>query len=239
MKAGVFPLVEDIFYWSTFTIIKQPVINGVTYTSIINAGVVWSLPFEWLFYFSLPLISLLILKSKPSIFYILVSLLFVVWFYMYKGINEHHIFSFIGGAITPFILKYGNKKIKYNALVFSFVILLCFWLISFFGTSDDLYCKILITIIFNLIVLGNNLFGILKSTVLKFLGEIGYSTYLIHGITIFSVMYFGYGLEKAAKLSPMQFCLTIFFITPFVVGISFLGYKYIERPFMNMSKKLR
>jgi peptidoglycan/LPS O-acetylase OafA/YrhL len=109
-------------------------------------------------------------------------------------------------------------------------------LILFFDTSNNFTCKILI--IFTLIALGNNLFGILKSSTLKFLGEISYSTYLIHGIIIFIVMYFYYNLEEAKNLSPTQFWTSIFIITPIVVITSFLSYKNIEKPCMNYSKKL-
>lgn len=236
LNVSPFQLTKELLDWGTFTIFGFPDINGSTYTSIINAGVVWSLPYEWLFYFSLPIISVIILKKITSKLYLIISLLFVVSFYKIHGWDNHHLLSFVGGAIPPFLIKYISKKINFNSLIYSTITLLCFASIPFFKTSDNYICKLLIIITFNIIALGNNCFGILKSSTLKFLGDISYSTYLIHGIIIFTVMNFYFGLEKASNLSPLKFCLTIFSITPFVVFVSFLSYRYIEKPFMNYSK---
>lgn len=239
LKSGAVSFAKDLFYWSTFTIFSGPNINENEFTSIINAGVIWSLPYEWLFYFSLPLMALLMLKKKPSIYYILISLVFVIVYFRINGFEGQHLVSFMGGAITPFILKYGNKKINYNTIVLSIVVVICLGLILQFKTSSDWACKILIVVVFNLIALGNTIFGILKSTILKFLGEICYSTYLIHGIVLFVVLYFGFGLKPAAQLSPLAYCLTVFVITPFVVILSFITYRIIEKPCMDFSKKIR
>lgn len=230
---------KQIFSWLAFTIPDTPDINNCAYTNIINAGVVWSLPYEWLFYFSLPILSLLILKKNTSTFYLLISLLFIYGFYKIKYIEGQHLLSFAGGAISPFLIKYSRRKVNYNSPVFSLIILLCLSaLILFFSTSGDFISKLLIIVVFNLIVLGNNVFGILKSSILKFLGEISYSTYLIHGIILFVVMYFFYGLQEAANLSSNKYCMLIFITTPFVVLISFITYKTIERPFMDYSKRI-
>ncbi|MGG5209827.1 acyltransferase family protein [Chryseobacterium sp. MIQD13] len=237
LKVTFTELVKELFYWVTFTIFGTPSINTYSNTSIINAGVVWSLPYEWLFYFSLPVISLLMLKKVNSIMYLIISIIFIVLFYKFKGANIHHFLSFAGGAISPFLIKYGPKKIKYDSAFFSIIILLCLASILYFPTPNSFYCKFLIIVIFNLVVLGNSIFGILKNSTLKFLGEISYSTYLIHGIILFIVMYFIFGFEKATSLSPTEFCITIFIITPLVVLASFLSYKKIEHPFMVYSKK--
>lgn len=238
LNVSLIRFTKEMLDWGAFTIFGSPSINGSSFTSIINAGVVWSLPYEWLFYFSLPIISILILKKTTSKLYLIISLIFVLIFYKIHGLNGHHLFSFFGGAISPFLIKYNLKKINFNSIIFSSIILLCLTLILFFDTSNNYTCKILLIIIFTLIALGNNFFGILKSSTLKFLGEISYSTYLIHGIIIFIVMYFYYNLEEAKSLSPTQFWTTIFIITPIVVITSFLSYKNIEKPCMNYSKKL-
>ncbi|MFK7050306.1 acyltransferase [Flavobacterium davisii] len=238
LNVSPFHLIRELLEWITFTILESPIINNLSYTHIINAGVVWSLPYEWLFYFSLPLISILIFKKRTSFFYTAISLLFVLSFFKIHGLNIPHLLSFLGGIIPPFIIKYNTKKVNFNSSFFSLIILVCLGLILLFDTSNNYICKFLIIIVFNLIALGNNIFGILKNTTLKFLGDISYSTYLIHGIIIFIVMFFYYGLEEAEKMSPIKFYSIIFFITPIVVLISFLYYKIIEKPFIDYSKKI-
>ena len=240
IKVGFGTLLKQIFYWSAFTIPDMPDINNCVYTNIINAGVVWSLPYEWLFYFSLPIISLLIFRRTTSVFYLAASILFVYGYYKIKYIDPNHLLSFVGGAIAPFLIKYDSKKVQYNSSIFSVIVILCIVaIVVFFNNSGDYICKLLLIIVFNLIVLGNTVFGILKSSILKFLGEISYSTYLIHGIILFIVMYFFFGLQEAANLSPIKYCIVIFITTPFVVWISFITYKTIEKPFMDYSKKIK
>lgn len=231
-------LIKEMLKWGSFTILGCPSINNSSYTSIINAGVVWSLPYEWLFYFSLPIISIIVFKKISSKVYLIISLLFLLVFYKIQAFNQHHLLSFVGGGFAPLFMKYNTKKINFNSMFFSFLILICLALILMFSSSDDYYCKFLIMVVFNIIALGNNFFGVLKSSTLKFLGEISYSTYLIHGIIIFIVMYFFYNIENAKKLSPTVFCLTIFIITPVVVFTSFLFYKNIEKPCLNFSKRI-
>ncbi|WP_264522452.1 acyltransferase family protein [Flavobacterium sp. N1994] len=238
LEVTIIEFFKELFYWGTFTMLSTPPINNSQLTEIINAGVVWSLPYEWWFYFSLPIISLLILRKGTSKFYMIMSLLFVVGFYKYKGLSSYHVLSFVGGAIAPFIIKYGQTKIKFNSIIFSIILLVCLAFILFLPITDKYTRKVLTIVVFNLIALGNSVFGILKSATLKFLGEISYSTYLIHGIIIFTVMYFYFGLETAANLSATEFCLTIFSITPIVVFISFLSFKNIEKPCMNFSKRI-
>jgi hypothetical protein len=47
------------------------------------------------------------------------------------------------------------------------------------------------------------------------------------------VLYFGIGMDNARQLSPMEFCSVIFLVTPLVVVISVLGFKYVELPFIE------
>lgn len=238
LKVSFTQFAKEMLKWGTFTVLGAPAINDSSFTRIINANVNWSLPYEWLFYFSLPVISILVYKKITSKIYLVVSLLFILIFYKIYGFNQHHMLSFLGGAIPAFLSTYNLTKINFNSTIFSLVILICLTLILLFDTPDNYICKLLIAIVFSLIASGNDFFGILRSTTLKFLGEISYSTYLIHGIIIFTAMYFYYTLGKAKYLSPVEFCTTIFIMTPIIVLISFLLYRNIEKPFIDYSKKL-
>ncbi|WP_395065452.1 acyltransferase family protein [Flavobacterium sp.] len=239
INVGIPEFIMSLFHWFVFTITTTKFINNNPLTVIINANVNWSLPFEWLFYFALPLISLLILKIKPPKFYLIISFGFVALFILVHGLELHHISSFIGGAIAPILIKYSSVKKNVNTVFYSSIIVICVALILFFKTSESIWCKLLIAIIFNIIALGNSMFGLLKSSILKFLGEICYSTYLLHGIILFTTFYFGFGMEASKQFSQIQYCLIIFSITPIVVLVSFLGYKFIEKPFMDLSKKIK
>ena len=237
LNVGSKEFINSIFSWFIFIINGNYKINNCDVTGIINAGVVWSLSYEWLFYFSLPLIGLLVLKIKPSKFYIIISVVFILLFLSVHEVNANIVYSFGGGAIAPVLIKYTSLKNKADHVLSSIIVLVCLLSIGAFDNVDDTACKIFIIIVFTYIALGNSLFGLLKNSTLKLLGEISYSTYLLHGIILFSVLYLGIGIEKAKQFSPMEYCIIIFIIAPIVVIISFGGYKLIEKPFMDRYNK--
>jgi peptidoglycan/LPS O-acetylase OafA/YrhL len=237
LYVGVLEFLKSIFDWCLFTIYKMPEINNSSLTLIINGGgVQWSLCYEWLFYFSLPLISIIILKIKPKIGYIILSIIFIITFYKFHGIVGQYVYPFIGGAIAPILLKFTSFHKRIKDIYASVIILICLFLIGQFNTAYNIYCVILITIIFTLIALGASLFGLLKNSTLKFLGDISYSTYLLHSIMLYAVFDFGFGFKH---FTPLEYCLVIFSITPFLILISFLGFKFIEKPFMDKAQTIK
>jgi peptidoglycan/LPS O-acetylase OafA/YrhL len=230
--------IKQLAHWASFTIFSMPFINQLKLTHQINAGVIWSLPYEWLFYFSLPTLSLILFKKRPPYLFLGLSLLFIPVYFIFKHPSYHHLLSFLGGTIAPFLLAWFEpKKINFNAWYYNLILLISLGSLLFFNESENLICKLLITVIFNLIVLGNNLFGLLKKPALKLLGDISYGTYLLHGIVLFTVMYFVIGFEKAKLLGLNQYYLIILVLTPILVLLSFLGYTGIEKPFMDLNKK--
>jgi peptidoglycan/LPS O-acetylase OafA/YrhL len=231
-----YELAKDISKWLGFGVLGLGNINDI-HTKIINAGVLWSLSYEWLFYFTLPLISIVIVRPKPQLLVVLISLVFISVALQFRAFHLEHIMSFIGGAIAPILLKYSKKKININNLFFSLLLIISLISIFQFNSSGNGVCKMLITISFTIISLGNNLFGLLKNSTLKFLGEISYSTYLLHGLIIFITIHFIYGFEEAKLLSKAHYFILMFIISPFVILISSLTFRFIEKPFVKRGKR--
>ncbi len=238
LNVSPFELIREAFHWGAFTITTTPTINDFDKTSIINAGVIWSLPFEWLFYFSLPLIALLILDFKPKLIFLIISLTFIILFTIAHGVKPQHILSFCGGAIAPFLIKFPPIIRMAKSNFGSIAILLCLLVISLFQSADETVCKMAIIVLFTIVALGNSFFGILKNKTVKLLGEMAYSTYLLHGIILFSVLYLGFGLEIVKQFSEFEYAILIFSITPIVVILSYFGFRFIEKPAMDYSKKI-
>ncbi|MFY9308877.1 MAG: acyltransferase [Bacteroidia bacterium] len=228
----------SLFHWCFFTIYSTADVNGIGYASMVNGGVQWSLWYEWLFYFSLPLLSILILKKIPGIQYIVLSVVFIIIFFIARDIKAYHIYCFIGGAVPVLLLRFTSFHTKIKEVYKSILLLLCLILIVQFNTVDNIYCILLITLVFTLVAMGNSVFGILKHPVLKLLGEICYSTYLLHSILLFLVFHFGFSFEKMRLMKPLEYCIVIFSITPALVIFSFFCYKYVEKPFIDKGKKM-
>jgi len=238
ITVSTFDFSLSIFRWLLFGIAGESRINNEEYTSLINAGVLWTLSFEWLFYVSMPLFGFVILKKKPALLYIIIAVIFSTLIICKLSISQmHHLYSFALGAIAAFILKYTNAS-KYAGLIWiTFLMIICIILIGQFKTIESIVCKICIAIVFTCVAAGNSIFGMLKSSTIKLLGDISYSTYLLHGIFLFYVFHFGNDVEGVKNLSPIEFWIIIFLITPILVFTSFLTFKYIEKPALEFSKR--
>jgi peptidoglycan/LPS O-acetylase OafA/YrhL len=224
--------------WLLFTIPSKDYINGFPFTNIVTAGVVWTLPYEWLFYCSLPLLAL-VLRRRVPLTAIAASVLFILFFLKYNMLDLQCILAFAAGGIAPVLMRYGKKQLNFDSPIVSLVVCLLFLTIPFFRTASSLYCKLLLAAIFTLIAMGNTAFGFLKLSFLKFLGEICYSTYLLHGIVLFVWIYFGVGLDDARAMDFTTYGIGIIMLTPVVILLSYVSFRWIEKPFMDLSYRLR
>lgn len=233
-------LFQEIKDWLLFTIERSTNVNNVQNTFLIGAGVAWSLAYEWLFYFSLPIISLFILKKRKKLWTIAISAAFIFYFIKKRGHQptDSFMFYFIGGAIAPFLNKYSTIQHRINKNLLSVVVIICLGLLLLEHSAQNFYSLILNTIIFTIIATGNTMFGILEKPFLRLLGDISYSTYLLHGLVLFITLYFIIGLDTVKTFTPTQYCFVIFAITPIIVVVSFFSYRLIEKPFMNLGKRI-
>jgi len=237
LNVGLGEFIKSIWHWLIFAIAEEKTINNYEFTNFINAGVTWSLSYEWLFYFSLPLVGLVLLQKKPGLLVLLCSFAFIIFFIWVHSININHLLAFVSGSIAPVLLKFTNLSTKINHFAFGCVVIGSLLLMVIIEKAYLI--KLLVTLVFTLVAVGNSVFGLLKNSTLKFLGEICYSTYLLHGIVLFTAMHFFIGLENAKLLTASNFCIIIFCVTPLLVGVSFLGYNLIEKPWMNYGKKIK
>jgi peptidoglycan/LPS O-acetylase OafA/YrhL len=227
---------HSIISWALFSIFGNPSINNSDFTTFVNAGVVWSLPYEWLFYFFMPILYMLVWRKKISIIFILLSVGFLTFFFIKYGFIWYHLLCFVSGAIGPILINFFPIYKKLNRYLASVIIFVCLFFIGKFDTSHKLVCIILLAIVFTLIAVGNDMFGLLKNASLKLLGEICYSTYLLHGIILFVLFHFILKEGNIKQYSSLQYCSLIFLVTPLVVVVSYFAFKFIEEPFMKRAK---
>ena len=229
-------ILTEVIQWLSFTVIGAPDLNGITPTFIIVAGVTWSLPYEWLFYFSLPLLALAV-KVIPPLPYIALSIAGITGLVIWGSQNNLMVFiPFFSGIIAAILARYDLFR-RFAAQRMSSLILICCM-----ATAVALYPSVygavpllLMTVVFTLIACGNNLFGLLVSPVSRTLGEMSYSIYLLHGITLFVTFNFVLDLDigSASAPSAMTHWLWVAGITPVLICICFLTFRYIESPAMR------
>lgn len=236
IKDSFFNIGKSILAWLFFTITAPIDINNVQDTYLINAGVAWTLPYEWMFYFLLPLFAIFF-KVKTNVKAVVsFTILFIIIVTLNKSSLKNFI-PFIGGIVCSVVFK---KKEKYPFLKDTLFALLAIAFmgisIYFFNSGKKIIPVLCSTFMFATIVAGNSYFGIFSSMFSRKFGQITYSFYLLHGIILFIAFKFLVGYGLGFKLSQTAHWLIVALCIFPVVLCSQLCYKYIELPFMKLKK---
>lgn len=226
----------EIFQWLAF--IKAD-INGVSPTWLIIAGVIWSLPYEWLFYFALPFLGLL-LSVRVSLLVGIFSMAgFIFFLYIILGFYQtagglQRMIPFVGGIAAAFLVRIPRVREMVSCPVASACVALCLIFgVGLFRSFDEPISFFLVTLGFIGIACGNSVFGILTHPLSRTLGQISYSIYLLHGIVLFVTFNWLLGFQGAGQLSPLGHWGVIAACAVGVVTICSLTYRFIERPGMD------
>lgn len=221
--------VSQIFKWLKGWIIFNGKSLGDFQSTIIIAGVNWTLIYEWGFYFSLPLLHAIYHKKINNKKYFYITL--IIFIIIFLDTKRSHYLLFIL-SILSIIYKdkikiLVEKKSNLLNIIIPSLVLISFIFTTHFSTIQ----KCLTATIFAFIANGYDFKGILKNKGLKVLGDISYSTYLLHGLvlyiafTIFNIYNFDNRIFKYYSIFPVIFLI--------VLAVSFLSYKYIEKPFLK------
>ncbi|MGG5981859.1 acyltransferase family protein [Salmonella enterica] len=205
---------EGIMEWFDGGILIKDRPNlGVEYSPLINAGVTWTLYYEWMFYFSLPCVALF--SSRKKSLQVLLSIVFLSTyiFSKYDYLLSCFILLFTLGGIARKV-KEQITTINYYAInilaIIFFILCFCFGYKENPFTIPMLY---LYFIFFISICLGADFFGMLRIKGIVRLGNISYSIYLLHAIFWFLMnkILFRLGLED------LQY---IYYIVSFLTWVS-------------------
>ncbi len=236
-------LLKGAVRWLSFTILGLPDLNGIENTYIIVAGVTWSLPYEWLFYFSLPLFALTV-RVMPPLPYIALGIASVAGFAIIAWVGIwhpqiQHLMSFLGGIIASFLVRFEFFHKFAIGRVSSVIILGCLAIaVAFYPSPDKVVPLFLLSVVFVLVACGNNMFGVLTHPVSRTLGQMTYSIYLLHGITLYVTFNFILGVTAARALSSVSHWLLVIGITPILVFVCFVTFRLIENPAMRSTTNI-
>lgn len=235
------PFIENLkstLSWLFFNVSKKNSnLNGLEDTFILNSGITWTLPYEWTFYFLLPLIALWF-KIKVNLKAVFGFTAAAAIIMIINKSSLRHFMPFVGGIIVAVLINSRKfegvlKQKKYTVLA----ILLLSLSVYFFNGGRKPIQIVISSIVFLIIATGNNFFGILSSAFSRKFGQITYSLYLLHGILLFIIFYFIIGFERAKLLTDTEFWLIIMASIFPLILICQLTFKYIELPLMSLSKK--
>ncbi len=230
-------IIQDLLSWLTFTMFGAPDINSVKNTSIIVSAVTWSLPYEWLFYLTLPMLALTT-GRVATLPYLLVGVVGVVGFVALSS-SPWYLCFFVGGIAAALLVRQDRFCKFATTRAATFLILIAAAVsVTYFPSAYAPAPLALLLLAFALIAGGNSLFGLFLSQVSRTLGEMAYSIYLLHGLLLFVIFRFLVGFERAAQLTATMHWLLVILATPVLVTTCFFTFRFIEQPAMRQSNHI-
>ena len=221
---------KDILSWLSLGLITTTSVNHISILPI-NAGIHWTLSFEWGFYLILPILAVA-LKSKKTLLMAL-----PLAFFALSSPHRGYWAIFFFGIIAAHIYKKYPKIAFFSRPISSLVPILGIITVYFISYKPYSITQYFVSlIVFLSFVYGADLFGLLKTEVAKFLGTISYSIYLLHGIVLFVVLNSVDYFYPINALSPITFWSLILLSGLVIISISSVTYRYIEYPFIKRIK---
>lgn len=230
-------ILKSVVKWVLFTIPNAVPINGIGESSLIVAGVTWTLRYEWFFYLALPLISV-VAGQRPSLLVLVVSVagLALAW---RIGLDKRYVPVFVGGIIAaclvrdPRFVEFCGKKVA------SLLVIICLAVVLQFSSSLQVIPCVSLIFAFCIIAGGADIFGLLSLPTSHRFGELAYGIYLIHGIVLFTSISFLVGRDTTASMSAPIFWMFVACLALVTLALAGLAYHYIEKPGIDLGKRLR
>ena len=216
-------------------------INEFEYSKHVIAGVDWTLKYEWLFYFCLPVISLVIFRGNfPAVIVVMAACIFLfIKPYSFSYFTTKYFILFAIGGISSWIaIQLANKKPLLRTRFYSSISVFLIAASIFYPNTFDVAHIAIISSLFILVAGGCDIFGLLRSKSATLLGEISYSIYLLHGL----ILYLGLTYVPVVNIESLgliNYSLLMPVIAIIVVIFSCATYLLIEKPFVEIGKKYK
>lgn len=212
---------------------KQVTLLGHNQSFIINAGVLWSIYYEWIFYFMLlPLCATLrgIVGGRTWIVPATVLAISLA-----LRVTGHEIFQytplFAAGMLAYEASTRPSVATVLRSTPATIVALVCLALVMiFFPNASEPVPMALLWLFFVCVTCGNSIFGLLKSRGALVLGEASFSIYVMHGIILYLAFHY-FPIERYSTIALIG-------VTIVVTTLSMLTFLVIERPFIALGRRV-
>ncbi len=236
---------EEIGRWLSFSLPWGTVwnINAISGTDKINAAVAWTLRYEWLFYFSLPLLAPFargrrlfpMLAGVTVLYFFLRRVVFAeeiakVWVAPYVHTSLGFL-TYLGsgfgfGMIAAWLVK-AYPSIPFLARRAASLIPLTALALAIYTEPGIFVTRALLLVFFVFVVYGNDFFGVLTSRAAATLGAASYSIYVLHGIVLTLLV------PTFGSPDPLRYWLFTGAAGLVTVSVGLLSYRWVECPFIR------
>ena len=231
-------LIGQTLAWLIF---DRPDVNQYHQTGMLISNVTWTLGYELFFYLALPLAAMVFIYRGGWMQTVL-CLIGIYTLYQVVGwehsLKKHFLASFLGGIAAAYWIR-RPQWVAWSLSPLAGIVALLALAIAFtaFNRAFNLGALLLLSLFFVIVASGNTLFGALRPRSIRWLGEISYSTYLLHGFVLWVLVQ---RLPPILHLDVRQawvFLPLLAVCSCLLIIISSLTYLYIEKPGINAGKK--
>ncbi|EIX6839122.1 acyltransferase [Escherichia coli] len=207
---------------------SKPPVTTMQRPTIALAGVTWTLKWEWMFYFTLPV--MFFFNKRPL--ELSLSLFAFAFYFMPSFTKDAYLWSYFFAGMLCRELKERIvlDNIKSELLLISSIIFLLVVNPTLFRVPGTIF----LGIIFFSIISGGSVFGLLRTKAAIRLGTVSYSLYITQGLILFPA----YNIYKHFFSLSIDNNYFIFLVFCFIATCIFssITYHLIELPFMNLGK---
>lgn len=232
-------LLRQIGVWLMIGVIKGPKLNGFENTEQILAGVTWTLRYEWLFYFLLPLLAWGVRKGWWHLPFAALAVVIptVVVLVIPPNRDVYVSVLFALGMLTASMRQAGIVLRLPDAIASPAVTALLAAAIMGFGSAYEAAPMLLMGGAFYLIANGCTVFGLLALRPAHRLGHASYGIYLLHGLAL--ALFFRPEAMRAFGLSsPLaHWSLVYASLVVLVIGAS-IAHVAVERPGIEAGRRV-
>ena len=239
LKDSAIEFIGQILAWLTF---DRPDVNQYQQTGMLISNVTWTLGYEVFFYLALPLAGMVFIY-RGSWLQTVLCLIGIYALYELIGLEhslkKHFLASFLGGIGAAYWVRRPKWVIWGQTPIAGIVALLALTIaFTAFNRAFSLWPLLLMSLFFVIVASGNTLFGLLKPRSIRWLGEISYSTYLLHGFVLWVLIQ---RLPLVLDLDVRDiwtFLPLLALCSCLLIIISSLTFLYIEKPGITAGKKV-
>ena len=232
-------LAVQVCFWLGLGMLPRPDVNDFPGTTLILAGVTWSLRWEWAFYLLLPLTALVTRNPRLHLPATLAGLAGSVCWLAFDRVSQDQAYLclFLAGMTCASLKSKGFPAVL-PAMIASPLALSC--LAGTLGLFDTAYAAgpvLLLALAFYLIASGCTVFGLLLTRPALRLGNISYGIYLLQGL-VFAIVLRPAPMRAMFLASPVRHWLLAFVCAAVLVGVAAVAHAAVERTGIDLGKRV-